>query len=185
MPIPRFVLDDGDREGRPGGSHALKRSRPSEAPVSPDACAVGVGSLLKTCRKFGVDSRGPCRAWGLPSGQSKVAGANESHNLLKSDARIPEPQESFASTVDLFSPGPETFGEDFELGPPPPCPPSLCRQKAMDFSAGCPLKQAALSLAKKYSTLRRHQTPASMVAPPTACFARLSLSRDRKRPTDT
>lgn len=189
MPIPRFVLDDGDREGRfhgrsPGGCHALKRSRPTESAGSPGACSVG--DLLRTCRKFGVESRGSCRAWGHQGDQPKAVDANENHNLLKSDARIPEPQKdgTCVATAELFSLISEPFGEDFELGPPPPCPPSLCRQKAMDLSAGCPLKQAALSLAKKYSSLRRQHTPTSMVSPPTACFARLSLSRDRKRPTD-
>lgn len=187
MPIPRFVLEDGDREGRchgrsPGGCHALKRSRPTspEAAVSPGP----IGGLLRTCRKFGVESRGPCRAWGRQEDQLKAVEAGENHNLLKSDARILEPQMDIA-TANVFSPCSGPFGEDFELGPPPPCPPSLCRQKAMDSSAGCPIKQAALGLAQKYSSLRRQYAPASVVSPPTACFARLSLSRDRKRPTDS
>lgn len=164
MPIPRFAIAcEGEREWR---SHAVKRARPEKILSQSQQSVVGV------CVESSRDESLKLFKCGGGKGKSKQWKAQEDQEQLCFG--ISEPQDG-------------CLAADFELGPPPPCPPTLCRQKAMDAGC-CPLKQAALSLAKKCAAFRQNSAAtggASVVAPPTACFARLSLSRTRSRPADS
>lgn len=166
MAIPRFVIDDGGLESKCAGRPAaLKRSRPADAP------------------RTSGESRGWCR---MLSHAGRAGGdQTQNRNLLRREELAASPTKAKASGkasgqdagefVDRYD-GPEPTSEEFELGPPPPCGPRLCRQQAVDLSM-CPF-QKALGLARKLAPQLRHGPSAAAAAPPVSRLARMSLSRN-------